>query len=188
MERGEIDKAKATLAEGISLIKHRIKLIRIADKSEFGWETVNEYVADEVTLDSEDNKKTPFGTARGEEKREAEEKVTQPSRPDGNKCGTSANPNPFDQLPSLQISYRPLFHVRQIRASPVPSASSGWAGHCRNTRHPSHRADMGACPPQPDKSLFDCVSHRDFEYEPGLPVTGVEGRLFKCKELWLTKL
>ena len=50
----QVDKAKEALREGIALVQHRIKLIRIADKSEFGWETVNQYEADELASDSED--------------------------------------------------------------------------------------------------------------------------------------
>jgi hypothetical protein len=32
-------------------------LIRIADKSEGGWKTVDEYLSDEVAIDSEDEKR-----------------------------------------------------------------------------------------------------------------------------------
>ena len=48
--------SEEALREGIALVQHRIKLIRIADKSEFGWETVNQYEADELASDSEDDK------------------------------------------------------------------------------------------------------------------------------------
>jgi hypothetical protein len=36
------------------------KLIRIADKSEGGWTTVDEYLSDEVASDSEDQKRIPL--------------------------------------------------------------------------------------------------------------------------------
>ena len=39
-----IEKAKTALEEGKELITNRQKLIKIADRSEFGWTTVDEYV------------------------------------------------------------------------------------------------------------------------------------------------
>ena len=41
-----------------------------------------------------------------------------------------------------------------------------------------------------DKFLhtFDSVSHRDFEYQAGLPAVGVEGRLYSCKAFWISTL
>jgi len=41
------EKAKEAIEEGISLSEKRIKVIRLADKSEFGWSTVKEYLSDE---------------------------------------------------------------------------------------------------------------------------------------------
>lgn len=40
LESGNIGKAKEELNEGISLLTNRQKIIKIADKSEFGWATV----------------------------------------------------------------------------------------------------------------------------------------------------
>ena len=34
-----------------------VKAIKLADKSEFGWATVNEYLLDEVASDSDDEKR-----------------------------------------------------------------------------------------------------------------------------------
>ena len=44
LEVNAIDKAKETLAEGTSLLAERQKLILLADKSDFGWKTVDEYI------------------------------------------------------------------------------------------------------------------------------------------------
>ena len=41
LEVNAIDKAKETLAEGTSLLAERQKLILLADKSDFGWRTVD---------------------------------------------------------------------------------------------------------------------------------------------------
>lgn len=52
-----VEKAKELLKEGEELIKDRQKQIKIADRSEFGWVTVDEYVEDELAEDSDDEKR-----------------------------------------------------------------------------------------------------------------------------------
>ena len=54
MESGNIGKAKEELNEGISLLNNRQKLVKLADKSEFGWVTVQEYVRDDLADDEAD--------------------------------------------------------------------------------------------------------------------------------------
>ena len=39
------------------MVSKRIKAIKLADKSEFGWATVNEYLSDELASDSDDEKR-----------------------------------------------------------------------------------------------------------------------------------
>ena len=57
LEKDEKDKAKEILNETKEEIRKRIKLIRLADKSEGGWQTVSEYLSDELASDSEDEKR-----------------------------------------------------------------------------------------------------------------------------------
>ena len=52
-----IEKAKEALQKGEQLIMARQKLIRIADRSEFGWTTVSEYEEDELADRSDDEKR-----------------------------------------------------------------------------------------------------------------------------------
>ena len=47
LESNAVDKAKESLTEGTSLLTERQKLILLADKSEFGWKTVQEYTQHE---------------------------------------------------------------------------------------------------------------------------------------------
>ena len=52
-----VEKAKEALKEGEALISARQKVIRIADRSEFGWATVEEYEEDELADNSDDEKR-----------------------------------------------------------------------------------------------------------------------------------
>jgi len=42
LESNAVDKAKSSLSEGTSMLSERQKLILLADKSEFGWKTVEQ--------------------------------------------------------------------------------------------------------------------------------------------------
>ncbi|CAH3037173.1 unnamed protein product [Porites lobata] len=52
-----ISKAKTAIEEGIALVTKRMKVIKIADKSQYSWATVQEYLSDELASDSEDEKR-----------------------------------------------------------------------------------------------------------------------------------
>ena len=54
---GKQDTCIAKLNEGIELIDQRQKLILIADKSEYGWKTVGEYLDNELADNDQDAKK-----------------------------------------------------------------------------------------------------------------------------------
>ena len=51
------DKVKAALDSGTEVVSKRIKVIKMADKSDFGWSTVNEYLSDELASNSDDEKR-----------------------------------------------------------------------------------------------------------------------------------
>ena len=52
-----LERAKEALKEGMHLIDERQKLIKIADRSESGWLTAQEYETDEIADDSDDEKR-----------------------------------------------------------------------------------------------------------------------------------
>merc|ERR1712121_376024 len=54
LNRKQIVKAQEALNRGKSIIKRRMKLIRLADRED--WDTVREYVSDELASDTEDEK------------------------------------------------------------------------------------------------------------------------------------
>ena len=62
------DKVKAALDSGTEVVFKRIKGIKMADKSEFGWSTVNEYLSDELASNSDDEKRMYRVERRAERK------------------------------------------------------------------------------------------------------------------------
>ena len=73
------DKVKAALEEGTAIVSKRIKVIKLADKSEFGWQTVNEYLSDELASDSDDGIRMYRAERRAE--RKIKDKRRRQSRP-----------------------------------------------------------------------------------------------------------
>ena len=61
-------KAKTIVDEGEKLVAERQKHIRIADRSENGWATVEEYVEDELADNSDDEKRLSRADARAGKK------------------------------------------------------------------------------------------------------------------------
>ena len=55
--RNNVRKTVKLLEDSLAVLKKRNKLIRIADKSEGEWKTVDEYLSDEVASDSEHEKR-----------------------------------------------------------------------------------------------------------------------------------
>ena len=54
LESGNFGKANEELNEGISLLTNRQKMIKLADKSEFRFPSVQEYVCDDLADDEAD--------------------------------------------------------------------------------------------------------------------------------------
>ena len=61
-------KAKTAIEEGIALVTKRMKVIKIVDKSQYSWATVQEYLSDELASDSEDEKRLFRSERRAEKK------------------------------------------------------------------------------------------------------------------------
>ena len=63
-----LSKAKPAIEEGIALVTKRMKVIKIADKSQYSWATVQEFLSDELASDSEDEKRLFRSERRAEKK------------------------------------------------------------------------------------------------------------------------
>ena len=62
------EKVKAALDSGTEVVSKRIKVIKMADKSDFGWSTVNEYLSDELASNSDDKNMMYSAERRAERK------------------------------------------------------------------------------------------------------------------------
>ncbi|KAK3084685.1 hypothetical protein FSP39_017394 [Pinctada imbricata] len=71
-EPQNLEKAKSTIAEGIDLVKHRQKLVKLADSSELGWKVVLEYESNPLADDSDDEKRMVKAQNRAERKHKAD--------------------------------------------------------------------------------------------------------------------
>ena len=65
----------------------RIKLIRLSDKSDAGWDTVNEYISDDLASDSDDDKrirKAENSAQQKQKKRQQQQEASKRTRTDYN--------------------------------------------------------------------------------------------------------
>ena len=75
LEAGKLEKALDHLNRGKELLDFRNKLIVLADRSEHGWATVNEYEQDELAENSDDERRINRAEAcAGRKRREAKKK------------------------------------------------------------------------------------------------------------------
>lgn len=63
-----VESAKSSIAEGIEMVKNRQKVIKLADSSQLGWKVVQEYQANPIADDSDDEKKMYRAQMRAERK------------------------------------------------------------------------------------------------------------------------
>lgn len=88
-----LEKTRRAIKEGISSIQERQKLIRIVDRSDFGWDVVNEYEADELAADSDDEKKISKAEKAAEQKCQKKKRVSaNVKRMAGSSAGMSSQP------------------------------------------------------------------------------------------------
>ena len=84
--------------EGVDAILVRQKLIRLTDRSEYGWEAVNEYETDELAA-NEDNAKRLEKAEKAAEQKVLKRKKAAFSQGGGRGRGRRFNSAPMGQLP-----------------------------------------------------------------------------------------
>ena len=145
LESGNIPKAKEELNKGISLIHSRRKIIKLADKSEFGWATVQ--VSDELADDEADASKIKKAEKRAavkiktlqEKKRKTSPKVSSASAPPS--VSASRPGGSFGSFPSASSYFRPQsrYSYNSFRASDMCfrcSKQGHWANLCNSRDTP----------------------------------------------------
>ncbi|CAG2197541.1 unnamed protein product [Mytilus edulis] len=90
IDNSKVDYARDTIKEVIDKIKRRNKLIKIADSSEGGWETVRQYETNPVASDSDDESKI----------NKAENKALRKRNSKGKKAAAKPNFNYESSAPS----------------------------------------------------------------------------------------
>lgn len=147
LESGNIPKAKEELNKGISLINARQKIIKLADKSEFGWATVQEYVSDELADDEADASKIKKAEKRAavkiktlqEKKRKTSSKVSSASAPPS--FSASRPGGSFGSFPSVSGYFRPQsrYSYNSSRVSDMCfrcGKRGHWANFCNSRDKP----------------------------------------------------
>ncbi len=87
-------------------LNKRNKLVKLADKSEAGWLAVDEYLADDLASDSDDDKKIRSAQARASAKKKKNASNKNRAKPYQRKTAQASPPNPASQLNSGQLFCR----------------------------------------------------------------------------------
>ena len=102
-----VERAKTAIQEGMNPLKKRQKVIKIADRSDHGWATVEKYVEDELAEDSDDEKCLFRAEARAGRKAKAAQaaKLKKRSSMASRKPQSSGMPASVASLNSQQLAH-----------------------------------------------------------------------------------
>ncbi len=126
----QVDNLVHIVQKTVKSLKDRDKLIKLADKSEAGWDLVTEYVARDEALDSEDDKKIRRAEKRALQKRKGRRSrrtTIQPGYSSGNQRTGLAGNNSFRPFRLYNASI-PASSYTTHTTSPFPNVSSNFNG------------------------------------------------------------
>ena len=154
-----VSRAQDAIARGRKAIAERQKLIRIADRSEYGWAVVEEYTADELADDSDDEKRLEKAEKAAERKIAKRRKRADPAG--------AASGRPFKRRMAMQTvppatTVRPPSPmtpqlVRPAAVTPTtpraigPCFACGQMGHLRSYCPKAQRGGKNWYPPLNDR-------------------------------------
>ena len=130
-----IKAALDALKQGRAMVAERQKLIKIADRSELGWAVVQEYTADELAANSDDEKRMEKAEKAAERKAARKRKAA----PAGKSRVKRSTYTPFQPHPSPTAQFQlPLVkphapvHHQPTPKLPGPCYVCGQFGHLKN--------------------------------------------------------
>ena len=124
-----LKKVKEALKTGKELLENRQKLIKMADRSQYGWDVVKEYQTDELADGSDDEKR--IQKAEKAAKKRAAEKKKSMTRKTFSKASFSYRHSPYQPFASAKGDY---YRPRSLSASWEPHTPYvNGVGRSRNT-------------------------------------------------------
>uniref|UniRef100_A0A1X7UTU3 CCHC-type domain-containing protein n=1 Tax=Amphimedon queenslandica TaxID=400682 RepID=A0A1X7UTU3_AMPQE len=205
-----LEKAKEAIKESKKIIYDRQKLIKIADRSEFGWGVVHEYQSDELAENSEDEKKLSKAEKAADQKAQKKKKA----------AAGKVNKVPFQQAPRMAEWWRsrsvwsqsPPYASNSFNRSASASTSGprqvigpcfacGELGHLRSScpktasgapaaaKYPFIREDERSVELSGEyssESQGEVLGSRYWEYDSS--AINVKGRIKSCSEFWVDTL
>lgn len=194
----------------MALVEERQKIIRLADRSEYAWDFVQEYQSDELAADSDDEKKISKAEKAAEHKLQKKKKVGAVGK--GNKTRYEWRPRAASSSPASGLPQSwsgnftsPCFapgpvHPRASSRTISPCFSCGEFGHLR-----SMCSKMTPATPKYTHNLYSSNAdenvdltfefslgreelvcernNRYWEYGEQVEIC-VKGRLRNCREYW----
>lgn len=131
---GAVQRIKEAIKKGRSLLEERQKLIRLADRSEHGWGVVDEYTADDLAEESNDEKRIEKAERAAERKagKCRKKRGAAPAKPrGGSSCFAMAvQPSVAGTPAAMPLYGQPRHHAPPPPARPVrPCHFCGKMGH-----------------------------------------------------------
>jgi len=127
------ERAQEALIKGMKLLTERQKLIKIIDRSEFGWGVVAEYTTDELAEDSDNEKRLEKAEKAAERKAaKRKRKRVEPTAKTGKGRYNAQQPGPSGSAP---VSAAMIYPPKRPQLVPAPMRTAGPCFACGEMGH-----------------------------------------------------